>query len=261
MANTFTSKKEKLGFDLEKLVKEKAKQVPKEYLNDEYINQQVMTYKETRNNPEFIKLSIVIYRTCFINSTISKTVKKAYQPYCSHEDFFGVFCVMLHKAVDSYNPENGNFKNYFVSMFSNSLKEEKKQGFLKITGRTEDLVNKHGKPQNVPLNTLDISEKYSVEAEQEMMNKQIIEILKHIPNGELLIYKYITSTGKPHSNTEIAKHFNLTLKQVRLRLKACCDAFKSQNPDYFDDYYYDTGNAGEICCFYSKEMMDDIGAA
>lgn len=238
-------KEKVIAFDLETLIKERSK-FSTEKISNTYINQQALACKISNDSDDYLKLAVMMYQTSFVGSKINRIMVGSYQPYCSKEDYYSIFFMVLYKCVDTYECNTGNFQNYFSKMFSLALANERKQSFMKITGKTSEVIKKKGFATNVSTSDIDISYGNEFGIDKELMNTQMIKQLRSIPNGELLLYKYL-NTDKPKTDKEVANKFHLTIDQVRFKIKNASNIFKKRNPSYLSDYFYDTCNEEYIC--------------
>lgn len=241
---------------LDGVITQNANRIPKKYQETKYINQLAIKCQLENKNTDFVQLAIVLYRKCFIGRKINNTLKGSHIPFCSKEDFFGLFYLTIYKCVQNYNLNEGDFQNYFVKMYSLALANEKKQSFLKITGKTSDVVNKKGFPTNVSTSDIDISQNFEFDTEKNIMNETMIKKLKSIPDGDILIYKYLTDNNKPRTNKEVADKFHLTEKQIRLRLTKVSNIFKENNPTYLQDYFYDEKDTNDLSSVNTSESLN-----
>lgn len=206
-------------------------------MSRKYINQLAIKCNLLHQEEDFEELLAIVYKICGVGNKIRFAIKKSYIPYTSEEDFFSVYYLALQKCVKTYNTNIGDFRNYVSKQISVMFAEEKKQSFLKITGQPSK--NIEYKSYGKPVEDLDFSIKKAFIADEEMMNEKMINILKNIEDGNLLIYKYL-SGPKIKTNKEVAIKFGLTERQVRTRIEKVNQQFKKNNNSFFEDYFYDT---------------------
>lgn len=209
-------------------------------MSRKYINQLAVKCNFLHKEEDFEELLAIIYRLCSVENKIKFAIKKAYIPYTSEEDFFSVYYLALQKCIKNYNTNVGDFVNYAAKQISVMFAEEKKQSFLKITGQPSK--NMEYRAYGKPAEDLDFSIKKAFAADEQMMNEQMINTIKKIDGGELLIYKYL-SGPKVKPNKEVAAKFGLTERQVRSRIEKVNQTFKKNNNTFFEDYFYDTDEA------------------
>lgn len=224
---------ERASFDLQKEVINNTKQLSDFQLNNAYINNLAIKCKRRESNDIF-ELITIIYHLCGIRRKINNSVKKGYVPYCSPEDFFSLFCICVQRCVDLYLLDKGNFINYVMNYIRVMFIEERKQSFLHVTGQIQ---NKKYKASAVPIEEYDLASSTSFDIDNSLMMKSLIDELKKIKNGELLIYKYL-SGRKPKTDKQVAENFGITIDQVRGRIKKVIKEFKINNNSFCSDYYY-----------------------
>lgn len=202
-------------------------------LSSDYINQLAI-------NSNTNLLLVVMWNKCGLQNKIKQALKNSHVPFCSEEDYVALYALVLQDCVKKYNPDNGDFLNFFSAQLDYKFKDERKSSFLKVSGNVD-------KSKRIPFKSTQI-EKYEIgknvdnyinEVEVDEMNQKLKEIINAMPNGNLLIYKYFSSS-KTLSNEKVGKHFGLTEKQVRTRLKNAFNSFATSYPSFFEDYYYGT---------------------
>lgn len=193
------------------------------------------------------ELIAVCYRQCKVKNKIQTAMKNAYLPYCSVDDFNSLYFVTIQKCVSDYREPDGPFLNYLNKALNVAFKNEKKSGFLKVTGNIPK--ERRDEMKSVPVQNYMLGRKSKDhnETEQEMMNKTLLHDVAAIDDGELLLYKF-SDPDKVKSDKAVGVKYGLSEKQVRTRIGRVVQAFKQKSPTFFTDYYYDTDNADTNIC-------------
>lgn len=236
-------------FDLSYLIEQIKQQVELSQLNPKNINQLALKIKCVNDDKEKEKLMMqlltLIYVSCSIQKKIKRAMNKAYTSYTSEEEFLSLFYLTVQKAVKEYDNSKGDFQNYVVKLIDCAFKNENKSGFLKVTGNISLDKRKNYYSDNVDDYEIGKHNTFEDSSDRAIMDDLMIKKISDMDGGDILLYKYL-NTKKPHTNRQIAEHFNLSEKQVRVRLNKITKKFRSENPSFFSDYFYASDNINEV---------------
>lgn len=234
---------EKISYDLERKVIENTRNLNEYQFTVDYINNLAIKCKKN-NNDDFFELITIVYHVCGISNKIKSSVKKGYSPYCSAEDFFSIFCGCIQKCVLSFVLDKGNFINFVRKNIKVMFIEERKQSMFRVTGQISE--NNQYKMSSIPIEEYNYSSAdCCVNIDKLLMSSTLINELKKIKYGDILLYKYFSS-DKPKTNKQLADYYGLTVDQIRQRIKKAIVNFRNKNSDFLIDYYYNSNEKNEL---------------